>query len=120
MIVNRREPGFAYTVGAAEEFDRLFEREGVQSIKELIDGEHQREGMTEAVLILSRWHEKKRANEEDGYCERPLTREELLLLPMGDFALLFSEAMEAMTRDMRSTVKTADAAKKNGESGASP
>lgn len=120
MIVNKREPGFAYTVGAAEAFDKLFERERVQSLKELIDGDRQREGMIEAVIILSYWHEKKRACEEEGYIEEPLLREELLLLPMGEFSALFGEAMEAMNRDMRRTVETADGAKKNRESGASP
>lgn len=120
MIVNKREPGFSYTVGAAEDFEKLFEQEGVQGIKELIDGPRQREGMIQTVLILSAWNEKKRALETDGYIEEPLLREELLMLPMGEFAALFGEAMEAMNRDMRRTVQTADPAKKNEGDAASP
>jgi hypothetical protein len=118
MIVNKREPGFAYTVGADEDFEKLFEREGVQDIKELIGGPRQREGMIQTVLILSAWHEKKRALETDGYIEEPLMREELLMLSMGEFTALFGEAMEAMNRDMRRTVQTADGTAKKNEGGA--
>ena len=60
----------------------------------------------ELICILSKWHEKARALELGAGCEqRPLTKDEILLLPLPAFKQLQAEALAAMARDGQQTVE---------------
>ena len=107
MNINGRELHFAFTVGAKKEFDRLIAAHGGQNLHDLVTGtpEAQEAGTLGTVLILSRWGEKLHAAEEPGYEPRPLTEEELDLVPLNVHASLYNEALAAMVRDSRREVE---------------
>lgn len=112
MKVNDREIGFAYTVGAAKELEALKTERGAADLRALVEGDGKLDAMADVVLLLSRWHEKKRALEEQGYAPQPLTREETELLPLAALYTLFGEAMDAMQRDQTRSVEIGDTQKK--------
>lgn len=109
----QREHGFLFSVGAEQELARLCPGGDLKRLGELMTRrDADAIGLSvEMICILSRWHEKARALEEPGYEPRPLTPEELQLLPMAVFAALQAEAMDAMRRDAGQTVE-AEPAKK--------
>ena len=110
-----KEYGFLYSVGAEQEIARLCPGEDLKRIREILAGSTAEtiEKRVQILCILSRWHEKARALEEgERYEPKPLTREELLLLPNVRFQELHSEALQAMLRDNGRTVE-AEPAKKD-------
>lgn len=110
-----REYGFLYSVGAEQEIARLCPGEDLKRIREILVGSTAEtiEKRVQILCILSRWHEKARELEEGaGYEPKPLTSEELLLLPNVRFQELHSEALQAMLRDQGRTVE-AEPAKKD-------
>lgn len=110
----KREYGFLFSVGAEQELARLCPDGDLRRIKEILDRQDADSiGLNvEMLCILSRWHEKARALESgDAEDSRPLTEDELLLLPLAAFKELQAEALAAMLRDSRQTVE-AEAEKK--------
>ena len=103
----KKEYGFLFSVGAEQELARLCPGGDLARLGELLTRKDaDAVGLVvELVCVLSRWHEKARALEEPGYEPRPLTAEELSLLPMAEFAALQNEAMLAMRRDAGQTVE---------------
>ena len=119
MTVNKREIGFSYTVGAARALDALKAERGAADLRTLVTGDCKLEGMTDIILTLSLWDEKKRAAEEPDYKPKPLTREDVALLPVADLYALFGEAMAAMERDQRRSVQAEASEKKSTPDAAS-
>ena len=110
-----REYGFLYSVGAEQEIARLCPGEDLKRMREILAGTTAETigAGVEMLCILSRWHEKARALEEGaGYEPKPLTSEELLLLPKVRFKELQGEALQAVLRDNGRTVE-AEPAKKD-------
>lgn len=119
MKLNGREIGFSYTVGAARDLDALKAERGAADLRALVSGDGKLGGMSDVILTLSRWAEKRRAAEEPGYKPQPLTIDELELLPLAELYALFGEAMAAMERDQRRSVETEDPEKKRAPDAAS-
>ena len=70
----------------------------------------------ELICILSKWHEKARALELGAGCEqRPLTKDEILLLPLPAFKQLQAEALAAMARDGQQTVEAEPEKKRSAQ-----
>lgn len=112
-ILNRPY-GFLLSVGAEQELARLCPGEDLHRLREILTGRSAEAigSSAEMLCILSRWHEKAQAMEQGpGYEQRPLTTEELLLLPQWKFRALQAEALSAMLRDQGRTVE-AEAGKK--------
>ena len=107
MELNGRQLYFAYTVGAKREADNLIAAHGGQNLNDLLGGspEDQEAGTCGMILILSKWGEKLHAAEEPGYEPRPITAEELDLVPLNVHAALYNEALAAMVRDSRREVE---------------
>lgn len=107
MELNGRKLHFAYTVGAKREADGLIAAHGGQSLQDLLTGspEAQDAGTCGMILILSKWGEKLHAAEDPDYEPRPITAEELELVPLNVHAALYNEALAAMVRDSRREVE---------------
>ena len=106
MASEKREYGFLFCVGAEQELARLCPDNDLSRMGEALARKDADaiELSIELICILSRWHEKARAI-ETGEEERPLTRDELLLLPLPAFKRLQDEALAAMLRDARQSVE---------------
>lgn len=103
-----RPYGFLLSVGAEQELARLCPGENLRGLREILTGRSADAigSSVEMLCILSRWYEKAQAMEQgSGYEPRPLTAEELLLLPQWKFEALQSEALSAMLRDQGRTVE---------------
>ena len=111
----KREHGFLFCVGAEQELARLCPGGDISRLREAMgNGADAMDFNIELLCILSRWHEKAQALEQgSGYEEKPLTREELLLLPLPAFKALQAQAMEAMLRDREQTVEAKAEKKRN-------
>lgn len=106
-ILNRPY-GFLLSVGAEQELARICPGEDLHRIREILTGRSADTigSSVEMLCILSRWYEKAQALEQGpGYEQRPLTAEELLLLPQGKFQALQAEALASMVRDQGRTVE---------------
>ena len=103
-----REYGFLFCVGAEQELARLCPGGDLTRMKEHFAGNNAAaiDFGVELICILSKWHEKARALELGAGCEqRPLTKDEILLLPLPAFKQLQAEALAAMARDGQQTVE---------------
>ena len=111
----QREYGFLFSVGAEQELTRLCPGGELGCLKEAMgSGSQAIDFSVELICILSRWYEKAQALElGPGYEQRPLTRDEILLLPLPAFRDLQAEALAAMARDQKQTVE-AEPEKKRG------
>ena len=107
MAGEKREHGFLFCVGAEQELARLCPDNDLTRMGEMLARKDADaiDVSVEMICILSRWFEKARAL-ETGAEERPLTRDELLLLPLPAFKRLQNEALAAMLRDARQSVET--------------
>ncbi len=103
-----RDYGFLFSVGAEQEVAARCPGGEISRLRDMIGagGSAKIDFTVDLICILSRWHEKARAFElGTGYEERPLTREEILLLPLPAFKALQTEALAAMLRDQQQTVE---------------
>ena len=113
-----RETGFLFCVGAEQEIARLCPGQDLTRMKEFFAGNNAAaiDFGVELICILSRWYEKARALELGaGYEQRPLTKEEILLLPLPAFKQLQAEALTAMARDGQQTVEAEPEKKRSAQ-----
>lgn len=110
----QREYGFLFCVGAEQELARLCPGGDLARIKDVFSapGAEALDFGAELICILSRWYEKARRFElGESYEPAPLTKDEVLLLPLPVFKALQTEALQAIVRDQQQTVE-AEAEKK--------
>lgn len=113
-----REYGFLFCVGAEQELARLCPGGDITRMKEFFAGNNAAaiDFGVELICILSRWYEKARALEPGAGCEqRPLTKDEILLLPLPAFKQLQAEALTAMARDGQQTVEAEPEKKRSAQ-----
>ncbi len=107
MASETKKYGFLFCVGAEQELARLCPGNDLSRMGETLTRKDADaiELSVELICILSRWYEKARAFETGEEERRPLTRDELLLLPLPAFKRLQDEALAAMLRDAKQSVE---------------
>lgn len=105
MKIFGHEYGFAYTVGAAEDFKNLSKDSA---------GMTKTEVNAKVAMILSEWHERAKSlraqAEGREYIAAPLEKETIDHLTFAEFQALVDECDAAIKRDSACTVETEDAA----------
>lgn len=107
MEVFGKERHFLLTVGAATEIASFCPNGDLSRIVELMNDSYDKSMIYIAKLIvaLNKGYEQ-RQKFETGESNEPLTLEMVMALDMQDIAVLQREALNAFTRDSKTTVKT--------------
>lgn len=115
MIINGREIGFAFTVGATLKVAQLCPDNDLGRIAEVLENDNyikNVETMKRFITALSEEYEDLKAAEDAAYQPRPLTGRELNRLSPAEFGELRTAALQAMVRDRQTEVETEKPKKK--------
>ena len=110
MIINKREVGFFYSVGAHCAYSDYIIKNPEDPVSEAV--------LKKAVLMNAAWLEARREAGETDLPE-PLTVEELKKCPMSVFAVLASEIEEQEKKDSEVTVEAEEPKEGKGKNGRS-
>lgn len=116
MEIYGREYGFKLTVGASARIADMCPGGELGKVGELMKGRYSKVTKVGAdfIVALSEGYETARKFAEPGYVPQPLTRELLMSLDVKTFTAVQQAAMDAFSRDQRTSVEV-EASKKNGD-----